>query len=49
MGCWNCVGIVYLCNLITRKLSDLLLSNSTVVNNAIDKAPSMLPCIKLQD
>ena len=38
MGCRNDVRLIYLCNLMPRNRSDLLLSISTVVNKAIDKA-----------
>jgi len=38
VGCRNDGRLIYLCNLIPRNRSDLLLNISTVVNNAIDKA-----------
>ena len=37
MGCWFNYRIIYFCNLIPRKRSDLLLNNSTVVNSAIER------------
>ena len=38
VGCRNVVRVVQFLNLIPRRRSDLLLNNSTLVNNAIDKA-----------
>ena len=47
MGCWGSFRVIYFCNLIPRKRSDLLLNSSTVVSKAIERKTKQVAMHKI--